>query len=88
MYKPNLIFSWLAAVFAVIGLVPFIRFIVLSIEEGSASGHIQSLLLGSLFLIAAFLSLALNIIADLIRINRILTEDNLEQTKRQRFQQN
>ncbi len=37
-------------------------------------------------MIAAFLCLVLNIIADLIRINRVLIEDNLEQTKRQRFQ--
>jgi hypothetical protein len=36
-------------------------------------------------MIGAFLCLVLNIIADLIRINRILIEDNLEQTKRQRF---
>jgi hypothetical protein len=36
-------------------------------------------------MITAFLCVVLNVIADLIRINRILTEDNLEQTKRMRF---
>jgi hypothetical protein len=34
---------------------------------------------------AAFLCFVLNIVSDLIRINRVLTEDNLEQTKRLRF---
>jgi hypothetical protein len=85
MYKPYIIFGWLATLLFIAGLVPFARFVLLSIEEGTSSGHIQSLLVGSLLMIAAFLCLVLNIIADLIRINRILIEDNLEQTKRQRF---
>lgn len=85
MYKPYIIFGWSAALFFILGLVPFARFVWLSVQDGTASGHLQSLLAGSVLMIAAFLCLALNIIADLIRINRILTEDNLEQTKRQRF---
>ena len=35
-------------------------------------------------MIVAFLALALGVIADLIRINRILIEDSLEQQKRER----
>jgi len=65
--------------------VPFARFTYLSLQEGTTRGHIQSLLVGSLLMITALLCLVLNIIADLIRINRILTEDNLELTKRQRY---
>jgi hypothetical protein len=85
MYKPYIIFGWLGGLLFILGLVPFARYVYFSIEEGSTAGHIQSLLIGSLLMNAAFLCLVLNIIADLIRINRILTEDNLEQTKRQRF---
>lgn len=85
MYKPYIIFGWLGGLLFIAGTVPFARFIFLSIREGSTGGHIQSLLVGSLLMIAAFLCLVLNIIADLIRINRILIEENLEQTKRQRF---
>jgi glycosyltransferase involved in cell wall biosynthesis len=85
MYKPYLIFGWLGSILFVCGLVPFARFIALSIDDGTSRGHIQSLLIGSLLMIAAFLCLVLNIIADLIRINRVLIEDNLEQTKRHRF---
>jgi glycosyltransferase involved in cell wall biosynthesis len=85
MYKPYMVFGTLGGILFFLGLVPFARFIYLSLQDGSTAGHIQSLLIGSLMMIAAFLCLVLNIIADLIRINRVLTEDNLEQTKRLRF---
>lgn len=86
MYKPYIIFGWLGGLFFVAGTIPFARFIYLSLAEGTAAGHVQSLLVGSLLMITAFLCFALNIIADLIRINRVLTEDSLEQVKRQRFE--
>lgn len=85
MYKPYIIFGWLGALLFATGLVPFARFVYLSLQDGSTGGHVQSLLIGSLLMIAAFLCLVLNIVAELTRINRILTEDNLEQTKRLRF---
>ena len=88
MYKPYIIFGWLGTALFVAGLVPFARFIIVSLEDHSTRGHIQSLLIGSLLMIAAFLCLVLNIIADLIRINRVLIEDSLEQTKRARFARN
>ncbi|HVX48333.1 MAG TPA: glycosyltransferase family 2 protein [Candidatus Saccharimonadales bacterium] len=85
MYKPYMLFGWAAGLLFVIGLIPFARFVAVSLHDGTTSGHIQSLLVGSLLMITAFLCVVLNVIADLIRINRILIEDNLEQTKRHRF---
>lgn len=85
MYKPYMIFGTLSVGLFILGCIPFARFIFFSLEDGTTRGHIQSLLVGSLLMIASFLCLVLNIIADLIRINRILIEDQLEQTKRQRF---
>ncbi len=85
MYKPYMLFGWLGGILFVLALVPFGRFIFFSLRDGSTAGHIQSLLIGSVLMIAVFLCVVLNIIADLIRINRILIEDNLEQTKRHRF---
>lgn len=85
MYKPYMLFGSLALLLFMLGLIPFARFVIFSLRDGSTAGHIQSLLVGSLLMITAFLCLVLNVIADLIRINRILVEDNLEQTKRQRF---
>lgn len=85
MYKPYIIFGWLGGLLFAVGLIPFARFFYYSLQDGTTRGHIQSLLVGSLLMIGAFLCLVLNIIADLIRTNRILTEDALEQIKRQRF---
>jgi glycosyltransferase involved in cell wall biosynthesis len=85
MYKPYMVFGWLGGALFVIGLIPFARFFYYSIENGTSRGHIQSLLVGSTLMTGAFLCLVLNIIADLIRTNRILTENQLELTKRARF---
>ncbi len=85
MYKPYMIFSTLGGILLVLGLIPVARFASFALIEGETRGHLQSLLFGAVILIGAFLCFALSIIADLIRINRILIEDNLEQTKRTRF---
>lgn len=85
MYKPYIIFGGLGIFLLILGAIPFARFVLLSIADGTTRGHIQSLLVGSLLMIAAFLCFVLNIIADLIRINRVLIESNLEQTKRHHF---
>ena len=85
MYKPHMVFGTLGITLFALGLIPFARFVYLSLLDGTTAGHIQSLLVGSLLMISAFLCLVLNVIADLIRINRVLTETQLEEVKRQRF---
>jgi glycosyltransferase involved in cell wall biosynthesis len=84
MYKPYVIFVWAAAVFGVLGLVPFVRYGVL-VAQDDAGGHLQSLILGAVLLILAFLSVMLGIVSDLIRTNRTLIEHTLEHTKKMRF---
>jgi glycosyltransferase involved in cell wall biosynthesis len=86
MYKPFVVFASLSIIFFLLGLVPFARFAALSFADGTTAGHVQSLLVGSLLMIASFLSIALGVIADLIRINRSLIESNLEVSKRLRYQ--
>jgi glycosyltransferase involved in cell wall biosynthesis len=85
MYKPYVIFSMLATLFGVIGLVPFVRWGILQIASDTPGGHLQSLLIGAVLLIMAFLSVIIGIISDLIRTNRMLIEDTLEHTKKMRF---
>lgn len=87
MYKPYIIFGWLSILLLVTGAVPFARYLYFYFEDHTGRGHLQSLIIGSLLITGAFLCLVLNIIADLIRINRILIEDNLEHTKKMRFKQ-
>jgi glycosyltransferase involved in cell wall biosynthesis len=85
MYKPYVIFSFLAALFGVLGLIPFLRWGVLQVVDNRPGGHLQSLIIGAVLLIMSFLSVIIGIISDLIRTNRMLIEDSLEHTKRMRF---
>jgi glycosyltransferase involved in cell wall biosynthesis len=85
MYRPYVIFTLLAAFFGVLGLVPFVRWGVIQVTSDHPGGHLQSLLIGAVLLIMAFLSVILGIISDLIRTNRLLIEDTLEHTKKMRF---
>jgi len=84
MYRPVGLFVSVGTIMLVLGLIPFGRFLYFALFD-SSRGHIQSLVIGSVLLVAAFLSYALGVIADLIRINRILIEDGLEQSRRARF---
>ncbi|PKQ27371.1 MAG: glycosyl transferase [Actinobacteria bacterium HGW-Actinobacteria-4] len=83
MFRPWTLFATLAAVFGILGIIPFVRFLVLQIL-GTAGNHLQSLILGSALIVAALLSLALGVLSDLLKTNRILQEDALERLKEQR----
>ena len=80
MFKPHMIFTTLGTFFLVIGLIPFIRFLIFFFQ-GTGGGHLQSLIFGSSMLVGALLSFALLVISDLQRTNRILLEEQLERTK-------
>jgi glycosyltransferase involved in cell wall biosynthesis len=89
MYKPLTLFTSLSAFLFVLSLVPFVRFLFLvwfTDDVGGVARHVQSLVVGSVVMIAAVITLALGVISDLIRINRILIEDSLEQQKRERLE--
>lgn len=85
MFKPWTIFAVLATVFALVGLYPFARYAVL-LAIGDQGNHFQSLMLGTLLLIGSLLSVALGVLSDLLRTNRILHEQVLEHAKRERFE--
>lgn len=80
MFKPHAIFLTLGIVFLVAGIIPFIRFLIFTLQ-GDGDGHLQSLVFGSAMLVGALLSFALLVIADLLKTNRILLEDQLERIK-------
>jgi glycosyltransferase involved in cell wall biosynthesis len=88
MYRPLTLFAWVSGLLFVAGLIPFVRFLILiwfTADTRGASGHLQSLVTGSVLLLAAVITASLGVIADLIRINRVLIEDSLEHHKRERF---
>src|SRR6478752_6005704 len=84
MFRPYILLATLGTIFGVLGLVPVLRFGVLWLfDEGS--GHIQSLIFGMSMFVASLLCFALLIIADLLRTNRIMLEENLERLKHLQF---
>jgi glycosyltransferase involved in cell wall biosynthesis len=84
MYRPYVVFVGLGALMAICGGIPFARYLLLSVID-RGGGHLQSLLVGAILFVGALLSLAMGVVADLTRINRILTENSLEYLKAQRF---
>lgn len=84
MYKPYALFFSLGTFFLIFGLIPIVHYIylVVSTKDPYGAHHLQSLILGAILLIASFISFTLGVIADLIRINRSLIEEQLEITKR------
>jgi hypothetical protein len=85
MYKPYAIFTFFAALFGILGLIPFVRWAILQVVQPKPSGHLQSLVIGAVLLIVSFMSVIIGVISDLIRTNRMLIEDTLEHTKKMRF---
>jgi glycosyltransferase involved in cell wall biosynthesis len=88
MYRPLLAFLTVGAVMFLIGLVPFAHWGWLVATNHTPFGphHLQSLIIGAVLLTGAFVSFTLGVIANLIRINRSLLEDLLEESRRLRYE--
>ncbi|MCA9329654.1 glycosyltransferase family 2 protein [Candidatus Saccharibacteria bacterium] len=80
MYRPYSLFVSISVILGLSGMIPFVRYLWLFLHQQHGN-HLQSLVLGSVLLIASILSIALGVLADLTRINRILIEDQLELAK-------
>lgn len=74
MYKPLYCFAWIAGIFGVIGVGIGIRFLVYYFT-GNGAGHIQSLILASMFIIIAVLCGVIGLLGDVIAANRKLLEE-------------
>ena len=85
MFNPYVIFATLSVIFGMLAVVPFVRFLIFWLAGEPAAGHIQSLIFGSIMSVAALLSLALGVISDLLRANRILLEEQLERIKEMQY---
>jgi glycosyltransferase involved in cell wall biosynthesis len=84
MFRPLAFFIPLGIVLTIGAAIPFVRYLILWL--GNAEGdHIQSLILGSALLVGGLLSFALGLLADLLRINRVLLEDAMERSKRLQY---
>ena len=74
MYKPLRFFTFTGLIPMILGIVLGIRYIVFIIM-GSATGHIQSLILASMLILLGFMCWMIGIQADIIAANRKILED-------------
>ena len=80
-YEPLRVFLIAAAVVAIPALVVWGRFLWF-VVQGDSTGHVQSLILGSMLLIIAVLLAAIGIIGDLLAANRTMIQRTFERTRR------
>lgn len=86
MYQPLRVFFYIGLTFSVIGALPVIRFVYFYFS-GDGAGHIQSLILGGVFLMMGFMAFLIGLVADLISFNRQLVEMTLEKVRRIELEQ-
>ncbi|NNJ91831.1 MAG: glycosyltransferase family 2 protein [Gammaproteobacteria bacterium] len=86
MYQPLKVFFYLGMTLSAIGILPIFRFLYFYLTSGG-SGHVQSLVLGSVLLLMGFITFLFGLIADLISNNRQLNEQALEKIKRIELEQ-
>jgi hypothetical protein len=81
-YEPLRFFGGLAALCAVAGLGAFVPFLWSAIVDGDTDGHLQSIILGAIFMIAAVQLMALAVVGDLVHAHRVVSERTLEAVRR------
>jgi glycosyltransferase involved in cell wall biosynthesis len=84
MHQPLKMFFYIGTILSVIGFIPIIRFGFFYFTEGGA-GHIQSLVLGGVFMLMGFIAYLIAMLTDLISFNRQLLEMTLERVRRLEF---
>ncbi len=83
MYEPFKIFLAGGILVFLIGTIPFFRIAYLMIfRDELVSGHVQSLILGAIFVILGFILAMIGVVADLLAVNRKLIEDLLYKVKK------
>jgi glycosyltransferase involved in cell wall biosynthesis len=81
LYEPLRLFMAAAVIVALIGLVPWARFLWFLIS-GDGGGHIQSLILGSTLFIVAMQLAGLAVVGDVLAGSRVLQQRILERVRR------
>jgi glycosyltransferase involved in cell wall biosynthesis len=85
MYEPLRIFMLAAGVVALAAAVIWIRYLILAID-GSGRGHLQSVIVGAVLVIAAVQLAALGVVADILAGVRTLQQRTLERVRRVELQ--
>lgn len=88
MYQPLKVFFYLGSLLTLIGLIPIFRFLFYYFFSNSGDGHLQSLVLGGVFILMGFIAYLAGLLADLVSFNRQLQEMTLEKIKRLELERN
>ncbi len=86
-YEPLKVFLRLAAVLALLALLPWIRFFVAYVQ-GDGAGHVQSLIFGAVLFNAAVVVATLGVLGDLLYAQRIMSQRIFERVRRIELQLN
>ena len=81
MYRPWRVFFSIGILALLIGAAPILRFLFYFVQ-GDGSGHIQSLILGGVLVVAGAFTLLIGIVADLVNCNRRLIEQMMVRMER------
>jgi hypothetical protein len=81
LYRPLRAFTLIGLVLLLGGGILGVRFLYFMFT-GTGSGHIQSLILAAVLLIAGFQTLLIGLVADLISANRKILEETLYRLRR------
>jgi glycosyltransferase involved in cell wall biosynthesis len=81
-YEPLRVFSTLAAVLVLAALAAWGPFLWDWLAHGRRAGHLQSIIVGGVLLMAALQVFALGVLADLIASHRVVTQRTLERVRR------
>jgi glycosyltransferase involved in cell wall biosynthesis len=80
-YEPLRVFTVLSIILGFLALLSWMPFIVGTLR-GHEGGHLQSIILGAVFMLAAVQLFALGVIADLIGSHRTVSQRTLERVRR------
>jgi len=81
-YEPLRVFATASLVVGLLALAAWLPFLIDWIFNGDSSGHVQSLILGAVLLIASLQLLALGVIGDLLAGQRVMTQRVFERVRR------
>jgi glycosyltransferase involved in cell wall biosynthesis len=81
-YSPLFVFSVLAAALFAAALVAWAPLVWDWLVHGDRSGHLQSVVLGGVLLMASVQAFALGVIADLVSAHRVISQRTLERVRR------
>src|SRR5690606_4155215 len=81
-YEPLKVFSWLAGIVLVGALAAWSPFLWDWLVHGDRSGHLQSIVLGGVLLMASIQIFALGVLADLLASHRVVSQRTLERVRR------